>query len=46
MKVLLTGATGTLGSQVLFSMLEERFDDLTHLYLPVRKKQATSLGKG
>lgn len=38
MNILLTGATGTLGSQVLFSLLEQRFDSITHVYLPVRKK--------
>jgi nucleoside-diphosphate-sugar epimerase len=38
MNILLTGATGTLGSRVLFSLLEQRFDTIEHIYLPVRKK--------
>jgi nucleoside-diphosphate-sugar epimerase len=42
MNILLTGATGTLGSQVLFSLLEQRFDSITKIYLPVRKKTKVS----
>ena len=42
MKILLTGATGTLGSQVLFCLLEEKFSSLDMLYLPVREKQSIS----
>jgi nucleoside-diphosphate-sugar epimerase len=42
MKILLTGATGTLGSQVLFSLLEEKFTSIEMLYLPVREKQSVS----
>lgn len=38
MNILLTGATGTLGSRVLFSLLELHFDGIEKLYLPVRKK--------
>lgn len=38
MNILLTGATGTLGSRVLFSLLELHFDHIEKLYLPVRKK--------
>lgn len=38
MNILLTGATGTLGSRVLFSLLELRFDSIQTIYLPVRKK--------
>ncbi|MBU2995605.1 SDR family oxidoreductase [Cellulophaga baltica] len=38
MNILLTGATGTLGSRVLFSLIEQRFDTIKHIYLPVRKK--------
>ncbi|WP_339336670.1 MULTISPECIES: SDR family oxidoreductase [unclassified Croceitalea] len=38
MNIILTGATGTLGSQVLFSILENRFNELESLYLIVRKK--------
>ena len=42
MKILLTGATGTLGSQVLFCLLEEKLSCLEMLYLPVRDKQSVS----
>ncbi|WP_031445622.1 SDR family oxidoreductase [Arenibacter algicola] len=42
MNILLTGATGTLGSRVLFSLLELRFQSIDNIYLPVRKK--TSVG--
>ncbi len=38
MNILLTGATGTLGSRVLFSLLEQRFNTIERIYLPVRKK--------
>jgi len=38
MHILLTGATGTLGSRVLYSLFEERFNTITTIYLPVRKK--------
>ncbi len=38
MNIILTGATGTLGSQVLFSLLESRFQEIDTLYLIVRKK--------
>jgi len=42
MNILLTGATGTLGSRVLFSLLEQKLDRIDCIYLPVRKKAATS----
>ncbi len=42
MNILLTGATGTLGSRILFSLLEQKFDRIEQLYLFVRKKTATS----
>lgn len=42
MKILLTGATGTLGSQILFCLLEEKFACLEMLYLPVREKASAS----
>ncbi|MGC1514057.1 MAG: SDR family oxidoreductase [Maribacter sp.] len=45
MKILLTGATGTLGSQVLFSLLEEKFSHIEKLYLPVREKKSVSSKK-
>lgn len=38
MNILLTGATGTLGSRILFSLLEQRFNAIEQIYLPVRKK--------
>ena len=38
MYILLTGATGTLGSRILYSLLEQRFDAIEQIYLPVRKK--------
>ena len=38
MNILLTGATGTLGSRILYSLLEQRFDAIEQIYLPVRKK--------
>ncbi|PWL40169.1 hypothetical protein DKG77_04920 [Flagellimonas aquimarina] len=42
MNIILTGATGTLGSQILFSLLESRFESLEKIYLIVRKKNLTS----
>lgn len=42
MTILLTGATGTLGSRILFSLLEDRFDDIEQIYLPVRAKKTSS----
>lgn len=42
MKIILTGATGTLGSQVLFSLLETRFNEIEELFLIVRKKNKIS----
>lgn len=42
MNIILTGATGTLGSQVLFSLLESRFQEIEQLVLIVRKKNQTS----
>lgn len=42
MIILLTGATGTLGSRVLFSLLELRFQSIETIYLPVRKKTSVS----
>ncbi|KPM32858.1 Male sterility domain protein [Croceitalea dokdonensis DOKDO 023] len=42
MHIILTGATGTLGSQVLFSLLETRFSEIEQLVLIVRKKQRIS----
>lgn len=40
MTILLTGATGTLGSRILFSLLEEKFHDIHHIYLPVRERKS------
>ena len=42
MNILLTGATGTLGSRVLFSLLEENLNRINCIYLPVRKKTSTA----
>ncbi|HLT51459.1 MAG TPA: SDR family oxidoreductase [Arenibacter sp.] len=42
MNIILTGATGTLGSRILFSLLELKFGDLKTIYLPVRKKKSLS----
>ncbi|AZQ60090.1 NAD-dependent epimerase/dehydratase family protein [Maribacter sp. MJ134] len=42
MQILLTGATGTLGSQILFSLLEEKFTSIQNIYLPVRDKKSVS----
>lgn len=42
MNILLTGATGTLGSRILFSLLELRFHNIEAIYLPVRKKTLVS----
>lgn len=42
MYIVLTGATGTLGSQVLFSLLESRWSTLEKVYLLVRKKKQIS----
>ena len=40
MNIILTGATGTLGSRVLFSLLEQKFEQIDTIYLPVRAKAA------
>ena len=40
MIVLLTGATGTLGSRILFSLLEEKWADIEQIYLPVRERKS------
>jgi len=40
MTILLTGATGTLGSRILFSLLEEKFSSITYLFLAVREKKS------
>jgi nucleoside-diphosphate-sugar epimerase len=42
MNIILTGATGTLGSQVLFSLLETRLQEIDQLFLIVRKKNRNS----
>lgn len=42
MNIILTGATGTLGSQILFSILESRFEALEKIYLIVRKKKLSA----
>lgn len=40
MTILLTGATGTLGSRILFSLLEEKWAEIQHIYLPVRERKS------
>lgn len=40
MVILLTGATGTLGSRILFSLLEEKWVDIQQIYLPVRERKS------
>lgn len=42
MNIVLTGATGTLGSRILFSLLEQKFEQIEKIYLPVRSKAATA----
>ncbi|MCK0188773.1 SDR family oxidoreductase [Arenibacter sp. F20364] len=42
MNILLTGATGTLGSRVLFSLLELHFQNIETIFLPVRSKTSVS----
>lgn len=42
MHILLTGSTGTLGSRILFSLLELNLGHIEKIYLPVRKKGATT----
>ena len=39
MKIILTGATGTLGSQVLFTLLNTRLKEIDTIILLVRKKK-------
>lgn len=42
MNIVLTGATGTLGSRILFSLMELRFEAIDTIYLPVRSKASLS----
>lgn len=42
MNIILTGATGTLGSRILFSLLEQKYGRIRKIYLPVRKKATAS----
>lgn len=42
MHIILTGATGTLGSQLLFSLLEERLNKLKSIHLLVRNKKSVN----
>ncbi|WP_025743475.1 SDR family oxidoreductase [Aquimarina pacifica] len=42
MNIILTGATGTLGSKVLYEFLTDKFDEIEKIYLFVRKKGNTS----
>jgi thioester reductase-like protein len=38
--VILTGTTGTLGSQVFYELLQQ--DNIKHIFLPVREKNGKS----
>lgn len=40
MIILLTGATGTLGSRILFTLLEEKWETIEQVYLPVRERKS------
>ena len=42
MNIILTGATGTLGSQILFSLFETKLNSITKVYLPIRGKNSIS----
>ena len=42
MNIILTGATGTLGSRILFSLFEKKIEEIEHIYVFVRSKGATS----
>ncbi len=42
MTILLTGATGTLGSRILFSLLEEKWEEIQQIYLPVRERKSNT----
>lgn len=42
MNIILTGATGTLGSQILFSLFESELNSISKVYLPIRGKKAAS----
>ena len=42
MNIILTGATGTLGSRILYELLELHFESLTNVYLLVRTKNQLS----
>jgi nucleoside-diphosphate-sugar epimerase len=40
MNIILTGATGTLGSQILFSLFEAELDVIDTVFLPIRSKKS------
>ncbi|MGY8914280.1 MAG: SDR family oxidoreductase [Flavobacteriales bacterium] len=42
MKIILTGATGTLGSKILFSLFEHKTQNIEKVYLPIRSKNSTT----
>ncbi len=42
MNIILTGATGTLGSKVLYELLTSKFDEIQTLFLLVRNKNKSS----
>ncbi|MEJ1221205.1 SDR family oxidoreductase [Sediminicola sp. 1XM1-17] len=40
MNIILTGATGTLGSKILFSLFEQKFPSIEKVFLPIRSKNS------
>lgn len=42
MNIILTGATGTLGSKILFSLFEQRSKSIKKVFLPIRSKNSTT----
>ncbi|MET6989274.1 SDR family oxidoreductase [Sediminicola arcticus] len=42
MNIILTGATGTLGSKILFSLFEQNSKSIEKVYLPIRSKNSTT----
>lgn len=42
MKIILTGATGTLGSKILFSLFEQKSESIEKVYLPIRSKNSST----
>ncbi|MEB8328540.1 SDR family oxidoreductase [Flavobacteriaceae bacterium KMM 6897] len=42
MNIILTGATGTLGSKILFSLFEQKPNSIKKVFLPIRSKNSTT----